>query len=152
MYKRQGFAGFFVYLSAAFGFISQILSGYVLNTVKFLGELPFSKIDVKDNFYIFWIIITVAMFAVGGRFKKKFGSVLPLVTASFTILVACILAGNLWGMGTMKLHVLRNGGGNTVLLTIDNKSAMLSTAGKYNYDDEVISYICLLYTSPSPRD
>ena len=25
--------------------------------------------------------------------------------------------------------------------TIDNKSAMLSTAGKYNYDDEVISYI-----------
>lgn len=137
----SGFAGFFVYLSSAFGFISQILSGYVLNTVKFLGELPFSKIDVKDNFYIFWIIITVAMFAVGGRFKKKFGSVLPIVTASFTILVACILAGNLWGMGTMKLHVLRNGGGNTVLLTIDNKSAMLSTAGKYNFDDEVISYI-----------
>lgn len=137
----SGFAGFFVYISAAFGFISQILSGYVLNTVKFLGELPFSKIDVKDNFYIFWIIITVAMFAVGGRFKKKFGSVLPLVTASFTILVACILAGNLWGMGTMKLHVLRNGGGNTVLLTIDNKSAVLSTAGKYNFDDDVVSYI-----------
>lgn len=137
----SGFLWLFAFPAGAFGFLSRILSDYVLKTVEFLGDLPFSKVDIKGGFYLFWIIFTVALFAIGGGFKKKFGTVLPLVTASFTVLVACILAGNMWGMGTMKLHVLRNGGGNTVLLTIDNNSAMLTTAGKYDYEDDVISYI-----------
>lgn len=137
----SGFLWLFAFPAGAFGFLSRLLSDYVLKTVEFLGDLPFSKVDIKGGFYLFWIIFTVALFAIGGRFKKKFGTVLPLVTASFTVLVACILAGNMWGMGTMKLHVLRNGGGNTVLLTIDNNSAVLTTAGKYDYEDDVISYI-----------
>lgn len=137
----SGFLWFFAFPAGAVGFLSRLLSDYVLKTVEFLGDLPFSKVDIKGGFYLFWIIFTVAMFAVGGRFKKKFGTALPLVTASFTLLVACIIAGSMWGMGTMKLHVLRNGGGNTVLLTIDNNSAMLTTAGKYDYENEAISYI-----------
>lgn len=137
----SGLLWLFAFPAGAFGFLSRLLSDYVLKTVEFLGDLPFSKVDIKGGFYLFWIIFTVALFAIGGGFKKKFGTVLPLVTASFTVLVACILAGNMWGMGTMKLHVLRNGGGNTVLLTIDNNSAVLTTAGKYDYEDDVISYI-----------
>lgn len=144
------FVGFSV-LSGTFGVLAfpaewskllcQALSDYVLNTVNFLAELPFSKVDIRGGLYIFWVVISVAMFAAGKIFKKKFGSVMPLVTVSFVLLMVCIFAGNIQGFGTMKLHVLKNGGGNTVLLTIDNKSAMLTTAGKYGFDGQVVDYI-----------
>lgn len=137
----SGFIGLFVLPAETAGVLCRVLSGYVLRTVDFLSQLPFSKIDVNGSFYIIWTIIAVVMFAAGERFKRRYGTVLPLVTAGFFLLMAGILLSSLSGLGTMRLYVLKNGGGNTVLLTIDNKSAMLCTAGKYGYENDVVDYI-----------
>lgn len=129
-------------------FVSLVLSDYVLGTVEFLGSLPFSKIDINGGVYIIWIVSAVAMFAAGGWFKRRFGSVLPLVTASFVMLIVCAFITVLSGYGTSKLYVLKNGGGNTVMLTLDNKTALLTTAGKYDYEDRVIAAVKSVTSHP----
>ncbi len=144
----SSFAGVFSVFAEISKVLCQILSDYILKTVDFLGGLQFSKIEVREDFYIFWIILSVALFAVSGKFKRRFKTAMPLFTVSFAVLVVGLILGNLWGLGTTKLYVLKNGGGNTVLLTVDNKSALLTTAGKYDYTDYVINSISGITSKP----
>ena len=52
----------------------------------------------------------------------------------------------------MKVHFIDVGQGDSIFIELPNTKTMLIDAAENEYADRITNYICLLYTSPSPRD
>ncbi len=120
-----GAVPFLSFIVSVFAFCAQLLSDFVLKTVSFFADLPFSYMYVTSDFMYLWIVFAVILFVwLCSSFSKRRLGVYALVLA-FTLTVGCV-SSVLVSRDVSSLHIYDVDDGTAILYESGETQAVLS--------------------------
>lgn len=128
---------FLPWLSSPLAFVSKILADYIIEVSGNVSSIPFSVINVSQDFVPFWLaaVMMLGLLLLLMR-KRKYRVRIFAITAIITFVTGSVLT-EFADRNIVQLAVLDSGDGLSVVVTENHNSLVLCCGGEYGVSDPV---------------